>query len=452
MLFFALLTYILCVAGAFTMLAQLQSGPHLTKRNPLNMSRTDNWYWTSEASFGSNSKRLTMLLSFGLSWTVLGSTFDGCNLNITEANQYSNSSQGLTDTCVFRAPYEVQYLENFLCEYDTSSSTMVFQDLVQLAGLEVSNAQFHMGTKRINTLGFGLLNSDWGMTNETQTLHPNIIQQLYSAKAINSSLLSMWFNPNNESTFGQFVIGGIDESKYTGELFRYPIVNSYDPQVYSESPIIEVKMSYIAGNYLNVSFPVGVGLRPDITYSSLPSVFVNALGRLYGKYDSSLHAYKVDPKLLYLEERILFGFGQFNLSVPVKDIVSNYTSLNKADAVYLLLRNVSTESWLGIDILKHAFIAIDYNSREVALAQGATSLESEEISTLDGLDSLSAAYPANDTSLAIQLFYTTTMFIGSLRTVQVASTQLDGLSANGGSSSSSMHGLVCLISGLLLGL
>lgn len=452
MLLLALLTYILCVAGAFTMLAQMQPGHHLTKRNPLNMSRTDNWYWTSEAKFGSNSKRLTMLLSFGLSWTVLGSTFDGCNLNITEANQYSNSSQSLTDTCVFRAPYEVQYLENFLCEYDTSSNTMVYEDVVQLAGLEVSNAQFHMDTKRINTLGFGLLNSDWGMTNETQTLHPNIVEQLYSQNAINSSLLSMWFNPNNDSTFGQFVLGGIDENKYTGELFRFPIVNSYDPEVYSESPVIEVKMSYISGSYFNVSFPVGVGLRPDYTYSSLPDVFVNALGQVYGKYDSSLHAYKVDQKLLYLEEKLLFGFGEFNLSVPVKDIVSNYTSLNKADAVYLLLRNVSTESWLGIDILKHAFIAIDYDSREVALAQGATSLDSEDITTLDGLDSLYAAFPANDTSLAIQLYYTTTMFIGSLRTVQVASTNSNGLSANGGSSSSPLHGLLCLLGGLLLGL
>lgn len=443
------------VLGAVTIQAQLEPRSDASKPHAANLSRLDEWQWTTSAQFGSNHQNVTLQLNFGSSWIALRSVFEGCNIDISVANQYTNVSGTWDHTCVFRAPYEVQFLLSFSSSFENSTRSLVFLDLVAIGGAQVANAQFLMGTKRTNSVGLALPNSGIAYGGSPKSYHENFVQQLHRQHSIESSVLSMWFDTRNGTKNAQLVAGGIDKSKYTGELYRMPIVNSYDPSLFSESPAIEVRMSSFASRKFNISMPIGVALYPDRPYSSLPRGLVDALGKAYGeKYDASVSTYRIDKKYARLKELLTFGFGRFNLSVPLNTLLSNYDTYQNSDQVCLSIRNVSTESWLGLDVLKHAFIAIDYDNREVRLAQGATSpgISLEIATASSGLAALPSAYAPNDTSLAIHYYVSTTLFLGSTMPVEVASTSWTGTSSGGTGSRRPFHALLCLVGGLLLGM
>lgn len=439
---------------AFSMSARLEPVNHLSKRDAVNITRQNQGAWLTEFQFGSEKQDVTVTFDFGASWGQLISTLDGCNMNITEADQYSNSSS-TTDTCVFTAPYNVRDLKNFTLV--PSNISDVYLDMLTVGDLELLDFEFTMypDTFDVNTIGFGLNNSgrSFGVDDYDNSTHNNFVQQLHQQGAIDLSVLSMWFSQTNGSVEGQFLVGGIDELKYDGTLYKYPMLNSFE-MLYEVDPVIEVKMSYVASDKFNITMPVAMGIYPDRMFSSFPDGFLDVIAKAYGaKYSDAWSTvyFKDSSKWRNLDDNFVFGLGDLNLTVPLKDLLETHDTPLSDGRLYLTMNNGSTEAWLGMDVLRFAYIAVDYDSREVAIAQAANTTESDEKLLTNGFSDLPLAYAANDTSVALQYFISTSTEVGLTTKFEAVTTNWSS-SLNGGSSGSSFSALFFVFACFLLGL
>lgn len=52
--------------------------------------------------------------------------------------------------------------------------------------------------------------------------------------------------------------------------------------MFDVDPVIEVKMSYVASDKINITMPVGLGTYPDRMESSFPDGFWDVIAKAYG--------------------------------------------------------------------------------------------------------------------------------------------------------------------------
>lgn len=428
--------------------------PSLYARDTANVSLLDDGFWNTNVRFGSQNTTLPLLVDFTSSWIVLGSSFEGCNMTIRVANQFSNVSNSDENTCVFMAPYSVQFLTTFRSKFNSTVGSTVYYDNVAIGDLELQDTQFLMSTEGGGTLGLGLANLGSYYEESVRAYHRNFVQTLHDQDQIASSVLSMWFDPTNGSTSGQFVFGGYDTSKYSGSLYRLPMVNLYEHEGLSQSPQIEVVLDSISSGKFAASLPIGVQISPEHQTSYLPLYYVDAIGKAYaGKYDTTALTYYVDEKYASLNDNLTFLFLGFNLTVPLKALLS--TSLlyqTQQNLVYFSFQNSSSLAWLGLDVLKHAYIAIDYDSRLVAMAQGVDKDPGVQniVEATSGLGNIAEPSAANSTTLAVYYYLTTTDFLGSGLTMQTANTSWTGLLNGGAGVPFSLFRLILLFAATVL--
>ncbi|KAF2860368.1 acid protease [Piedraia hortae CBS 480.64] len=92
------------------------------------------------------------------------------------------------------------------------------EDVVGIGDLRIKNVQFGLAETVNSTTGYavGLMGVGYGFNEATDHSYPNIPEVLTLSGAINSRLYSVYLN-DDDST-GSILFGGIDKSKYTGDL------------------------------------------------------------------------------------------------------------------------------------------------------------------------------------------------------------------------------------------
>ncbi|SGZ52700.1 CIC11C00000002577 [Sungouiella intermedia] len=392
----------LVVSAIITCDVQLKSAEaEVSKRDVENVNYNIAWHTTFK--IGSENKEIPISFSF--------------RNNVNSVSNYTN-------------------LGSWKLRYNSTLGDTIVTDKLTLGDYEVDDVEFITteGNGTFGSLGLGLpYTGTWGY-------HKNFVQQLHENGDIESSVLSLWVNPGN-TTEGQFAFGGIDEAKYDGSLFRFPMVNSFSYLEHSQN--MEIKLDSLSASAVSFTQPVGVGLNPGMLKSSLPQGYFDAFGKaLGGKFDKAENKYSVDKKYLTLNETVNFIFGNFNLSVPISSLVEE--SLGK---VYATI----TANYIpvfGLDILQHAYIAIDYDNSEIALGQSkASALDSEKfVNATSNLDTILLASGASETSLAIEIV----MALQSLAQIQYASQRSAGSLSGGAASAGPVVGLFGLIAGVLM--
>lgn len=102
---------------------------------------------------------------------------------------------------------------------DGSSAVGPFgRDVVCIGDVCLDNVQFGVAEEVVSTTGYavGLMGVGYSENEATSTVYPNMPEVLKNAGVINSRLYSVYLN--DESSTGSILFGGIDTSRYTGDL------------------------------------------------------------------------------------------------------------------------------------------------------------------------------------------------------------------------------------------
>lgn len=216
-----------------------------------------------------------------------------------------------------------------------------------------------------NSMGFAM--SPLRENKEEKEGNMNLVQKLKAQDSIRTAIASFMF-PQGTDDEGSLLIGGLDHSKYTGTLGKMQIVNSKAEDGYTRTGAIEVVLDGISTeDAILEDAHHGVKLT-TLSWSSLPEEHLKAIANEFGgNLNQEMAEYTYDKDILFRNEALIFSFGGVPINVPIREL-----AYECAEATYCLSlgRKVHNQiSSIGLDVLKHAYLVIDYENNEVALAQ-----------------------------------------------------------------------------------
>lgn len=196
---------------------------------------------------------------------------------------------------------------------------------------------------------------------------------------------------DEDANQGTILFGGVDHSKYTGDLVTLPILrtmrgltNCATQANYSYSSVqIALDSITIANGATDIDLTSNAYpaiIDSSTTISSLPSdVFSNLVTILSGDWDADNEVYVVDCGLANnLSMNLSFG-GQL-IPVPMSEIVEN---VDDNTCVLSMLEGDASSSAvvIGHNLLRHMYVVIDLEDHQVSVAKS-TSSYNEEIETI----------------------------------------------------------------------
>ncbi|SGZ50838.1 CIC11C00000004042 [Sungouiella intermedia] len=215
----------------------------------------------------------------------------------------------------------------------------------------------------IGELGLGF--PDYQHTSPKSTLNEStFLEQLVEKGDIKSNAYSFQLGINNASE-GTLLLGAVDHSKYKGNLQKVKMVDLYN----DGSDTILILLDGILGKNFSFEMNVAVRIRMEEATLSFPlGSYDDLLEQLDVMEDFS--GYDLVPcTFLNLTDLISFYFSGIEIQVPLRDLViqSSYYGCT------LALNEYAGPPIIGQDILKSAYVVVDLDNKEVALAQATNS-------------------------------------------------------------------------------
>jgi len=232
-----------------------------------------------------------------------------------------------------------------------------------------------------------------GKTNDQLDNYDNInfLDMLKQNNVINSSSYSLYHKDNLTA---DLVLGGINQDYYTGDFVKFnqvPYLNSQTNQLeynYPILPLTSLKVSSSDGRtaYISTSNdtePVLIDTRSSYNY--LPYSMVVALAvQLNAFYSDDIDVWLLKCSVGNLNATVGFQFGNVTIEVPISEMITPAKSssggdngnlvFDDGDEACLLL--VTPNYYFGYSVLgspffKSAYIAVDHESNQIAIAQAA---------------------------------------------------------------------------------
>ncbi|SGZ53284.1 CIC11C00000002938 [Sungouiella intermedia] len=194
----------------------------------------------------------------------------------------------------------------------------------------------------------------------------NIVQLLKYQKKIKRALASFLF-PKDDLSVGELVLGGIDHSKHRGALRKVPFSKPEEHLGSDKGNMIVVALDEILLNGKQLAKGGYDMMLSTSQISRLPQKFVTAIARHFGGvYDETVNSFYFGSSIVDTDETLTFSINGANIIVPVRELVTQ----NGQERYLLSITHDVNENVgiLGMDILKHAYLVIDYDNSEIGLA------------------------------------------------------------------------------------
>jgi hypothetical protein len=270
--------------------------------------------------------------------------------------------------------------------------------LTVVNGTSIPNVQFALenygtlrqlddGTCRVPEFDKGIIGLS-PYTNDTNG--PAFRQNLFDAGLIATKTMTMWFDYTTSSLSkltGGVIFGGIDTSKYNGELVQVPnVIAEYEIGLYVPKPNITINGQTFVPDQ-NTTCLVDSGAHADSIpfdyLSNMTSDFLAATNGVLTQYagvigfNGSCENIPKDLNVTYT-----FPGSEEGKSVSIDVPIKNYARGQSApeDAGDICLFNLETGSCLlGAPFLSGGFLGLDDADNSIWLAQGAVSSEGDGV-------------------------------------------------------------------------
>jgi len=258
----------------------------------------------------------------------------------------------------------------------------------------------------VGQLGLGFRN--YQKTSLQSTLNESsFLEQLVRKGDISSNAYSFQLGINNASE-GTLLLGAVDHRKYEGTLQKVKMVDMYTDGADS----VLILLDGILGSDFSSELNIAVDIRMEYTTLSLP---VGAFNELIAHLNAvrAYNKYLVPCDLLDLTDLVSFYFSGVEIQVPVRDLIFQ----NAYFGCEISIDERDKPPYLGQDILKSAYVVVNLDNKEVALAQASNSPD-EKLEDIVSQIPLALAAPLYSyTEVAKKYYYSSTWWFSSLYNV-----------------------------------
>ncbi|EPE27429.1 Acid protease [Glarea lozoyensis ATCC 20868] len=270
----------------------------------------------------------------------------------------------------------------------TGSAGDYFQDTFSIGGATIQ--QFEMGLATSGTIGTGIMgigynNSEANVDTGNGTIYANLPFALVDQGLIPTEAYSLWLN-DLESSTGSVLFGGIDTTKYQGELQSITVYPSRARRAVTSFSVAFTSLSATSSSGTDVltpsDFAVAAILDSGTTITLLPDdVAAVVYEELGARYYSKLGATLVPCSLAQKNGSINYGFGGVDgpvIRVSVSELVLPLTLTNGQTPTFT---NGQAACQLGIQpagdlpvllgdtFLRSAYVVYDLVNNRIALGQ-----------------------------------------------------------------------------------
>ncbi|RMZ88014.1 hypothetical protein DV736_g4756, partial [Chaetothyriales sp. CBS 134916] len=306
--------------------------------------------------------------------------------------------------------FEIQYVDGTEIEGDYIS------DVLRIGSTTLTNMTMAQATK-LNAQGIGIMGV--GFTSgesaaESQGFtYPNVIDVLKSEGFINTKAYSLWLD-SLDSNVGSILFGGIDSSKFTGDLVALPIQLDSQTDTISSFTVAWTGLTLTgSGNHVNLSpsSPQAAILDSGTTDTLLPDDIANSIFNGVGVTSDPTYGNVIPCKVANDDLTFSFGFGgetSATVNVSLSEFVttllttdgSTPTFANGDEACSFAIDAAGQNPILfGDSFLRSAYVVYDLDDQLVGLAQ--TNFNADESNgKVQAFQSGSSGIPGASTTLA----------------------------------------------------
>lgn len=327
------------------------------------------------------------------------------------------SSDSSTYKLVSANGFNVTYADGSAATGDYVSDTLA------ISGTTLQNFEFGVATVSNSPegiLGVGYTSNEGASQPGGATIYPNLPQALADAGAINSNAYSLYLDDLDAST-GMLLFGGVDRSKFSGELTTFPIIPTYG--YYSEFLIglTGIGQNGNAGSLLS-NQAIAVLLDSGTSLMYLPDAVVNSLYSAYGTtYNANAGAAIVPCSLASQSGSVDFTFSSLTISVPLSELVVDLQSgpSGSTCAFGIAPAGNSGIAILGDTFLRSAYVVYDLQNNEISMAQATyTNSASDVVEIQSGTSGVPDSTPVASAVTAVDSSVVTGA-VGNVETIVV---------------------------------
>lgn len=397
------------------------------KRDSVN-AKTQNrdFYYVTEFKVGSREDTVRLLIDTRISsfwFPTIGCTPSSFYRRDSVHSYYECDSQGTYDPQFLDSfqnlstPYEIELVSSI------RSSGYLAKDTVQLGSYnDIMEFGVAESANVIGILGLGFpdsilnvnltadLNSNLNSFSNSSLLLPSFLKQLVKRNVIFSNTYAFLLGPNNASE-GQLLFGAVDHARYSGALQKLPMLSLYTSHSQKE---IAVRLDGFLGEGWNTKVDLGALIVLSSTFLSFPLEILEDLAYKTNAKKEDDGFYYYDCDVLKKHDLVSFYFGGIQIEVPLRDLIKQIINL-----CYLLFNVGDGPIRLGQDVLQSAYVVVDLDNEEVALAQAVANPEGVDIEEITSTIPLALEAPLYSYT-SVHGLYSVSLLFWSTTTFEVS--------------------------------
>lgn len=199
--------------------------------------------------------------------------------------------------------------------------------------------------------------------------YQNYPSALKQAGLIETNLYSMWMN--SETAEGVTLFGGIDHSRYSGDLATIPLLNYYKDQGIAQPITFDVSLNNLSLSDGETDVSVlsdsqSCLLDSGTSFTYLPqSAVSNIADALGATYYSSIGYYVMNCPTSSSGVNFTFSFDSIDIQIPLEEFLVAVDSANQNCAV---VTSGSSRCILGDTFLRSVYVVYDLDGLQVQMA------------------------------------------------------------------------------------
>ncbi|KAF2718542.1 acid protease [Polychaeton citri CBS 116435] len=298
-------------------------------------------------------------------------------VNVADSSLCSSNNDVCADSGTYNANKSDTYNyinSDFKITYvdGSGSSGDYVTDVVKFSNITLESQQFGIGyqsTSQEGILGIGYPVNEVALSNGGKK-YANVPQNMLDNGLISTNSYSLWLNDLEAST-GSILFGGVNEAKYTGDLYTLPILK--ESGEYAE---FFIALTAIGANGDNGTIASDVAIPALLdSGSSLMYLPDNITQKIYdatnSQYNSDQGAAFVDCNLAKAAGSLDFTFSGPTIRVDLSELVIEAGTDSNGDKVCILGIGPAGDSAsvLGDTFIRSAYIVYDLTNNEISIAQ-----------------------------------------------------------------------------------
>jgi len=372
-------------------------------------------FYSLTLGIGSNSQNVTVLVDTGSSdlW-IMGNNNPYCINTTDSSNQNSKwyKSHNIDDSdkinCTQYGTFDSSSSKSFksnstsfsILYGDTTRSSGIWgHDDVTLEGTNVTIPNLSFGVSNLSNSSVGVLGIGYpqlevtysggkGNSQKSSYMYNNFPMQLKEQGNISSNVYSLYLgDSSSHSSMGNILFGAVDHSRYDGQLFTVPIINTMEQYGYNTPIQFDITMNGVGltigqneTTMTETKIPALLDSGTSLIYLPRPLVegIANSINATYQEKYGYTVPCSISNPTPFNDTELVFNFNGVLFHTDINNFLLQISSDTCLLGINPTPDNSTLSAVLGDLFLSNAYIVYDLDNYEISLAPAKFNITKEE--------------------------------------------------------------------------